>query len=223
MQSRTLTKNCFTTGGYARRDNENIVFISYRREHPDIDMARDCAERLENTPGLHYWLDEDDECMQQAHSINDEVQKALCIEQGLDVASALLGIIGPNTFDSPWIPYEIGGFRGRKQSPNGFGTLLDPPPDSPPDPPHPLIAHFIHEVDLHEVPAFVTLGYPLISLDEVEQWLESVEFLLVGDLIEYDHKQQELQDIYARNANAIYGGTVEPVFVSGHKTFGEEQ
>ena len=51
--------------------------------------------------------------MQQAHAENDDLQKAVCIEQGLDVSSALLGIIGPGTFDSPWIPYEIGGARGR--------------------------------------------------------------------------------------------------------------
>ena len=106
MQYRHLTKNCFTTRSYSPQDDENIVFISYRRTICDKYEARKCAEILEDINGLHYWLDEDDKCMQNAQAENDDIKTAHCIEEGLDVSSALLGIIGPGTFDSPWIPYE---------------------------------------------------------------------------------------------------------------------
>lgn len=111
---RTGRKNLFALGQAALdRNTEPVVFISYRRTHCDRYMAGKCAEIVENIPGLHYWWDEEDDCMRQAHQRQDTVGMARCIEGGLDVSSALLGIIGPETFDSPWIPYEIGGARGR--------------------------------------------------------------------------------------------------------------
>ena len=61
-----LTKNCFTTGHFDPAQKK-IVFVSYKR-NPDRDSARKCAEILEETPGLDYWFDEDDECMAEAAS-----------------------------------------------------------------------------------------------------------------------------------------------------------
>ena len=108
-----LTKNLFEVRQpIFNPDEESVVFISYRRTLCDKFEARKCAKMLERIEGLSYWIDEDDECMQRAQNQNNDVQTALCIEQGLDVSSALLGIIGPGTFTSPWIPYEIGGARG---------------------------------------------------------------------------------------------------------------
>lgn len=210
-----LRKNLFTTKGYTRQNSENIVFISYRREYPDIDIARECAERLERIDGVHYWLDEKDKCMQQARDIGDEVRKgvqqALCIEQGLDSASALLGIIGPNTFNSPWIPYEIGGARGRQQFRNGFSFPPGFPSNLPPNfptLPHPLLAHRIEDIDLSEVPAFVALGNLLTSSDEVEDWAQSVVklgFLVHSSPSDVEDIQREykLDKIYVRNTEPL--------------------
>ena len=195
MQDRTLLKNQFTTTqsrirSFQDDDTKNIVFISYRRTHCDSYEARKCAEILEDIPGLHYWLDEDDECMQQAHAENDDLQKAVCIEQGLDVSSALLGIIGRGTFDSPWIPYEIGGARGRHRYAKH------------PDIPHPRIAHLIHDVPLSDVPAFVGLGTPLRSRDEVKLWAEHLAADVQNKYIS-SVKTQNLQDIYTRNTRDL--------------------
>ena len=169
-----LTKNLFEVSQTRSfdPDTKSVVFISYRRTHCDRYMARECAEILEKINGLSYWLDEDDKCMQNAQAENDDIKTALCIEEGLDVSSALLGIIGPGTFDSPWIPYEIGGARGRQRYEKPFSAALLP------DQAHPLIAHFIHHPDITEVPAFVSLGIPLISLDQVEKWAQSVNSIL---------------------------------------------
>ena len=195
MQRRTLTKNLFTTDqtlfrSYHAAPTKKIVFISYRRTVCDRYEARKCAEILEGIPGLHYWLDEDDKCMQQAHAENDDLPKAVCIEQGLDVSSALLGIIGPGTFDSPWIPYEIGGARGRSRY-AGHTEI-----------PHPGIAHFIHGDKLHKVPAFVGLGTPLISRDEVRLWAEHLANKLQKRYIS-KAQRQNLRDIYTRNTQDL--------------------
>ena len=185
-------------------DKKSVVFISYRRTHCDKIEARQCARILKET-GLSYWLDEDDKCMQDAQHRSDDVQTALCIEAGLDVSSALLGIIGRCTFDSPWIPYEIGGARGRQRYVQPFYM----PPETPPLVPHPLIAHFIHDVDIREVPAFVALGTPLRKLEEVANWAQSIAGILKKrdesesfSLNEAQRIQDEygIRDIYEKNA-----------------------
>ena len=191
----TLSKNLFTTDQTLFRSHQEdatkkIVFISYRRTYCDSHEARKCAEILEDIPGLHYWLDEDDKCMQQAHAENDDLQKAVCIEQGLDVSSALLGIIGPGTFDSPWIPYEIGGARGRDR----YARLTEIP--------HPRIAHLIHDVHPSDVPAFVGLGTPLRSRDEVKLWAEHLAADLQNKYIS-SVKKQNLRDIYTQNTRDL--------------------
>ena len=200
MRDRTLTKNLFTTSPTLLRSHQEtamqkdptqkIVFISYRRTVCDKYEAIKCARILEGIDGLHYWLDEDDECMQRAHAKNDDLQKALCIEQGLDVSSALLGIIGPGTFDSPWIPYEIGGARGRGRY-VGHTEI-----------PHPRIAHFIHGDKRHEVPAFVGLGTPLISLNQVRLWAEHLAYTLQERYISEDQRQN-LKNIYTENTRDL--------------------
>ena len=168
-----FTKNLFEARGSSdlNPEDEKTVFISYRRKPSDRQLAIDCASILENTPGLTFWFDEHDECMAEAQYQNSETAIATCIEQGLDAASALLGIIGPETFSSPWIPYEIGGARGRQSFIKPFHTA---------PPPHPLIAHLIHnDVNMSEVPGFVGLGIPLRCLCEVEQWAKSVAGILI--------------------------------------------
>ena len=172
-----LTKNRFQIRENYNFDpeTESIVFISYRRVICDKLMARRSAGVLERTPRIKYWLDEDDKCMAHAQSQISDIATANCIEQGLDVASALLGIIGPETFDSPWIPYEIGGARGRQRffKPFSSSSSASSPPLQ-----HPLIAHLIHDINIEEAPDFVALGIPLVSLDEVEKWAMSVAGIL---------------------------------------------
>ena len=198
-----LTKNFFEVGQRSFDPNtESIVFISYRRTICDEFMAKKCAKILENIDGLSYWLDENDECMQYAQAQNDDVKTALCIEQGLDASSALLGIIGPGTFISPWIPYEIGGARGRQRFSKPF--------NSPPAAPHPLIAHLIHDIDIEKAPAFVALGIPLTSPNEVQCWAQSVADILqqkqrLVPLYEAKsiQRQHGIQDIYERNTRHL--------------------
>lgn len=167
-----LTKNYFTTGEFDPGDRK-IVFVSYKSD--DRYIARKCAEILEETPGLGYWFDEDDECMAEAKHQKSDINLATCIERGLDVSSALLSVISPATWYSAWVPYEIGGARGRQRFFKPFTPYShsDPPPV-----PHPLIAHYLRDRQQKKAPAYVALGIPLASLDEVIQWAKSVEAIL---------------------------------------------
>lgn len=155
---------------------EAHVFISYRNLGVDAELALKCVKIINGVAGLEPWIDQADECLERAASgqIECEQDRAIagCIEQGLDTSSALLGIIGPQTFTSPWIAYEIGSARGRQKFTRPFqdGDQQD---ESPCPAPNPLIAHLIH----HEVdnpPAFLTLGTPLFSLDDVGKWATGV-------------------------------------------------
>lgn len=188
-------------------EEERIVFVSYRREPIDMQLALECVNMLRSIPGLNYWFDEHDECMAEAQDQNSDIATANCIEHGLDVASALLGIIGPETFESPWISYEIGGARGRFTDSDG---AVEPPP-----PPHPLIAHYIHG-EIEEFPAFVALGTPLRCLCEVQEWAESLSKVLrmihvqggpinesVLSAARSIHVDNRVQAIYERNTRHL--------------------
>ena len=154
---------------------EAHVFISYRNLGVDAELARKCVKIINGVAGLKPWIDQADECLERASRCQTKGEQARaiagCIEQGLDTSSALLGIIGPQTFTSPWIAYEIGGARGRQKFTGPFqdGNQQD---ESPCPAPNPLIAHLIHEVD--NPPAFLTLGTPLFSLNDVRKWATGV-------------------------------------------------
>lgn len=190
MQRSHLSKNLFQS--FFDPNEKSVVFISYKRD-PDRSIALRCADILQNTPGVHYWLDEE-----HAEAKGSDIEIAECIEQGLDVSSALLGIIGRRTFNSPWIPYEIGGARGRQR----FNKIFAGDPSA--KGPHPLIAHLIHDIDLRDVPAFVGLGYPLTSLEEVENWAAFIAEILqkqVNSLLEAKRiaARHGINEIYQKN------------------------
>ena len=127
-------RNFFELGRSKISDEDQIVFISYRNVWPDKNHAEKCANIVKGTEGLDIWFDKESKCLEQA---NSDVEIAGCIEQGLDVASALLSIIGPETFTSPWVPYETGGARGRQRFVQPFqdqyvsARFPDPTPSIP--------------------------------------------------------------------------------------------
>ena len=196
MQTKTvLTKNFFTTGQFDPEDKK-IVFISYKQD-PDSYAARKCAEILEEIPGLGYWFDEEDECMAEALHQKSDINLATCIERGLDVSSALLSIISSDTWYSKWVPYEIGGARGRQRFFKPFTpySFSDPPPV-----PHPLIAHYLRDIK-EKYPAYIALGIPLLTYEEVILWAYSVANILRKirsgiDGIKLSTETRSIQDTY---------------------------
>ena len=165
-------RNFFELGRSKISDEDQIVFISYKNVWPDKNHAEKCANIVKETEGLDIWFDKESKCLQQAN--NDDFKIAGCIEQGLDVASALLSIIGPETFNSPWVPYETGGARGRQRfvqsfQDHGVSTRFPPPIPSP------LIAHLIKS---KKVPQFIKLRTPLYDIEDVKPWAESVVEIL---------------------------------------------
>ena len=212
MQTRpVLLNNRFKASQKAgfNADDESIVFISYKRSS-DLSAARECAEILEDVDGVTYWVDEKDECLASARSktpgTNAAIETAKCIEKGLDAASALLGIIGPETFKSPWVPYEIGGTRGRQRFSITYTSAVSYP--------HPLIAHLIYDIDIEDVPDFVALGTPLFDIDEVIPWAKSVAEILeevhesYNRKISYNRQKDsqsfhEIDKIYQRNTRLM--------------------
>ena len=156
------------------------VFISYRNLGVDAELARNCAGIIESVAGLTPWIDQADDCLERAASdqIECEQDRAIagCIERGLDMSAALLGIIGPQTFTSPWIAYEIGSARGRQKFTKPFQERYQQ--DEFPCPaPNPLIAHLIHR-DVKKPPAFLTLGTPLFDREDVRKWACGVARIL---------------------------------------------
>lgn len=158
-------KNYAELGRSAVSGEEKIVFISYRNLSPDAEYAEKCADIVQKTYGLDIWFDKKDACL-PAGSPPDAI--ARCVEEGLDIASALLGVITSQTFSSPWPPYEVGGARGRQKFVEPFQDWHAGPPYPTPNP---LIAHLIKSKNN---PEFVSLGTQLYGCDRVKKWAETI-------------------------------------------------
>ena len=188
-----ITKNLYeirNTSSFTP-DTKSAVFISYKQD-PDKKTATQCANIIKDA-GLYYWLD-----VERVPPNEDDVKIATCIEEGLDAASALLGIIGPETFNSSWVPYETGGARGRKRFKNRIQDNLHP------ERPHPLIAHYIYDPDISDLPAFIELGTPLRCLCEVQEWTAYIADILRQEPVTlYEAKRlwerHKINEIYERN------------------------
>lgn len=149
------------------------LYLLYRHVSSDTAVARSVAAILPEL-GIRTFFDEEDACLKDAVAARDERAVAQCIEDGLDKADALLSVVSPHTFASPWPSYEIGSARGRKRftTPRAVelarelkypgGTIA--------------IAHLIHE-SVTQPPAFLLLGSPLDSLDQLRVWARLVHEL----------------------------------------------
>lgn len=160
-------------GGDPESRHRPCVFVSYRHDEPDQSMARGAAKFLMDM-GLDIFFDENDACLREAEAKSSDRAVALCIERGLDSSTALLGTVSRVTFESPWIPYETGGARGRKRYlthvPEDYRQLFQFPEGSL------SIAHLINE-HADRVPGFVRLGIPLLDRRELEAWARALHSL----------------------------------------------
>lgn len=85
--------------------NDICVFLSHKSE--DKVSARKIADYLCDA-GIDYYLDELDDTLQQAALAKDPHAVTESIKKGIRESTHILVIVSAVTFDSPWIPFEIG-------------------------------------------------------------------------------------------------------------------
>jgi TIR domain len=104
--------NVFATGVTVEAQRHNRVFLSHRSA--DKEVVRGVALYFESL-GLYYYLDEQDAVLQQAAAQGAPGAQAVVtsIDNGLNHATHLLGVLSRRTMGSWWVPYEIGGTRAR--------------------------------------------------------------------------------------------------------------
>ncbi len=81
------------------------LFISHQYE--DRAISKKIARYLRNL-GFDYYLDTEDELLQQAVIQNNPIQITQRIKEGIANSTHLLCIVSKNTFTSNWVPFEIG-------------------------------------------------------------------------------------------------------------------
>lgn len=121
------------------------VFISHSRY--DKEKARELAHALMKAE-VDIYFDEQDTDLQLADERNDHPKVVECIDAGLVACTHLLGIITENTKDSWWVPYEIGGARGRKR----------------------ICAHLIDK-EVKSLPSYIQAEMVLADKSELKTWL----------------------------------------------------
>jgi hypothetical protein len=88
------------------------IFISYTSD--DRSAANEVAD-LCTSLDVNVWLDTRDISVLRANETGDKKQLVDAIDKGLAHSTHLLGVLGPTTFRSWWVPYEIGAARGNRK------------------------------------------------------------------------------------------------------------
>lgn len=160
------------------------IYICYRHCKPDTEVAEALYCLLTNL-GFKPFLDRRNECLITATEQESATGIANCIENALDRAQALVGIVSANSFTSPWISYEMGSARGRKRLSSELATTLNShrgsdvemvATDSSPGsnlryPGESVcIAHIVCG-SLGELPAFLKLSTLIPDINQLEVWL----------------------------------------------------
>jgi hypothetical protein len=125
------------------------VFISHRST--DKVFARCVATALVQLD-VDFYFDEEDQDLAAAVTMGNEAAIAQCIEAGLDACTHLLGILGPATFKSWWVPYEIGGAEGRRHD----------------------VAHVVH-FRVQELPPYVRLAKVIETQAQFRAWVTGLK------------------------------------------------
>ncbi|SHN12468.1 toll/interleukin-1 receptor domain-containing protein [Flavobacterium xinjiangense] len=85
--------------------NRPCVFLSHKKE--DKQACREIAKYLSKAE-IDYYLDEEDTGLQSAASANDPYLITESIKKGIRESSHMLCVVSEKTFQSNWIPFEVG-------------------------------------------------------------------------------------------------------------------
>lgn len=87
--------------------NEDIpcIFISYQRK--DEDYAKEIAEYI-MAKQLDVYFDLDDNDLKFHKQANNPKEITNSIQKGLSESNYMLVVVSPNTYKSPWVPFEVG-------------------------------------------------------------------------------------------------------------------
>lgn len=85
--------------------NRPSVFLSHKIV--DKPKCREIAAYLSQA-GIHYYLDEEDDALQQADREKNAIAITEAIKKGIRESTHMLVVVSLETFNSPWIPFEVG-------------------------------------------------------------------------------------------------------------------
>jgi len=86
-------------------DNRPCVFLSHQRK--DKPACRLIAKYLAEAD-IDFFLDEDDELLQQAVNNRNSIDITEQIKRGIRESSHMLVVISEKTYKSQWVPFEVG-------------------------------------------------------------------------------------------------------------------
>lgn len=81
------------------------IFISYQRD--DEGYAREVADYIMSKQ-LNVYFDLEDNDLKKANQNDSPKKVTYAIKKGLNQSDYMIVIVSPNTYMSPWVPFEVG-------------------------------------------------------------------------------------------------------------------
>ena len=91
--------------GNSTLNKRPCVFLSHKRE--DKDACKSIALYLKNA-GIDYYLDEEDNALQNASSTGNSMKITESIKKGIRESTHMMVIVSDKTYKSLWVPFEVG-------------------------------------------------------------------------------------------------------------------
>jgi len=138
------------------------VFLSHKRE--DKPACRKIAEYLKDA-GIDYYLDEEDQKLQYATSINNPEKITESIKNGINSSTHMLVVISEKTYQSQWVPFEVG---------YGHAAILDKNHTQNEENKIKLGILTLQDISEKALPDYLQVGYQIRGIKSLNKYISEI-------------------------------------------------
>ena len=142
------------------------VFLSHKKE--DKPACRKIAKYLSEAE-IDYYLDEEDDTLQQAVSSGDPNRITERIKKGISESSHMLVVVSEKTYKSQWVPFEVG---------YGHSSLVDETNDK-----YKLSILTLKDLSEKDLPSFMQVGQIIRGTKSLNEYISKISDRLEKSLI----------------------------------------
>jgi hypothetical protein len=142
--------------------NRPCVFLSHKRE--DKAACRIIAKYFKDA-GIDYYLDEEDDALQQAASLKDPIKITESIKAGIRESSHMLVIVSERTYQSLWVPFEVG---------YGHASIIDQNDIRSLDERIKLSVLTLRDIAEKSLPDYLQVGYVIRGTKSLNQYISKI-------------------------------------------------
>lgn len=155
------------------------IFLSHKRE--DKEACKKIASYFKKA-GIDYYLDIEDDKLQNASNVEDPVKITESIKNGIKSSTHMMVVISEKTYKSSWVPFEVG---------YGHASILDQQNLNVANNKIKLSVLTLKEIAEKSLPDFLQVGYMIKGTQSLNEYITKInnrkEKLLMNEVKMMSH------------------------------------